>query len=175
MFMLLKDLIEAETKKKPILYVPIGASGTGKSTYLRKLRETNPNIVSFSWDDLRHQWYDKDNCANAFRLSTQDKDFEKKARAEFQRLIDSGVDVYVDNTNLTMKRRSYYIGQAKARGYRTVGIEMPVDVETIVARQQTRGDKNVKADVVRDQFAKLERPGPKEFDEVQVSYHNQDK
>lgn len=169
---LLRDLIEQETKRNPILYVPIAASGSGKSTYLRKLRETNPNILSFSFDDLRHEWYDKENYSRAFQLSTEDKDFNNKAYAVFRQMVKTGQDIYVDNTNLTVKRRRFYIDVAKRAGYRTVGIEMPVDVETIVARQKTRGDKNVKETAVRDQHARLERPRDGEFDEVVVSNHN---
>ena len=165
---LLKELME----NKPTLFVPIGASGTGKSSYLRKLRETNPNILSFSFDDLRHEWYDKENYSRAFRLCTEDKDFNNKAYDVFRKMIKTGRDIYVDNTNLTVKRRSFYIRLARRHGYRTVGIEMPVDVETIVARQKTRGDKNVKEAAVRDQYARLERPTEGEFDEVIVSNHN---
>lgn len=165
---ILKELM----KNKPTLWMPIAASGTGKSTYLRKLREENPDILSFSWDDLRHEWYDQHSYSNAFKLASQDKDFEKKARAVFEKMITTGKDIYVDNTNLTVKRRAYYINLAKRHGYRTVGIEMPVDLDTIIARQKTRGDKNVKADVVRGQFERLQRPAEGEFDEVRVSNHN---
>jgi predicted kinase len=165
---MLKELMQ----NKPILYIPIGASGSGKSTYLRKLREENPDILSFSWDDLRMEWYDPDNYGNAFRLSTEDKDFITKSQQVFRNMVKTGKDIYVDNTNLTAKRRKFYIDIAKRAGYRTVGIEMPVDVETIVARQKTRGDKNVKETAVRDQHAKLQPPRPGEFDENRVSYHN---
>jgi len=168
---LLRDLIEQETRR-PTLWMPIAASGTGKSTYLKKLREINPNILSFSFDDLRHEWYDKEDYGRAFQLSTEDKEFNNKAYAVFRKMAKTGQDIYVDNTNLTAKRRKFYIDIAKKAGYRTVGIEMPVDAETIVARQKTRGDKNVKESAVRDQFARLERPKDGEFDEVIVSNHN---
>lgn len=167
---LLKQLLETPTR--PVLWMPIAASGTGKSSFLKKLRDENPDILSFSFDDLRHEWYDKENYSNAWKLSTEDKEFNNKAYAVFRNMIKTGKDIYVDNTNLTVKRRKFYIDIAKKAGYRTVGIEMPVDVETIVARQKTRGDKNVKEDAVRDQFARLQRPAEGEFDEVRVSNHN---
>ena len=160
--------------RQPVLYVPIGASGSGKSTYLKKLRDVDPDILSFSFDDLRHEWYDKEDYGRAWRLSTEDKEFNNKAYAVFREMIKSGHDIYVDNTNLTVKRRSFYIRLAKQNGYKTVGIEMPVDVETIVARQKTRGDKNVKEDAVRDQYARLQPPADGEFDDVVVSRHNLD-
>jgi predicted kinase len=162
-----------ELTQKPTLWMPIAASGSGKSTYLKKLRETNPNILSFSFDDLRHEWYDKENYGRAFKLSIEDKGFNEKAYNVFRDMIKSGQDIFVDNTNLTAKRRKFYLDLARKHGYRTVGIEMPVpDVELLVARQKTRGDKNVKADAVRDQFSRLEPPQEGEFDEVVVSNHN---
>lgn len=164
----------SELNMHPTIWIPIGASGSGKSTFLKKLRTENPDrqIDSFSFDDLRHQWYDQENYARAFRLSTEDKEFNNKAYAVFRQMIKSGNDIYVDNTNLTVKRRKFYIDIARRAGYRVVGIEMPVDLETIIARQQTRGDKNVKADAVRDQYDRLERPAAGEFDRVIVSNHN---
>lgn len=161
-----------ESKDRPTIYLAIGASGTGKSTYLKKLREENPDIKSFSFDDLRMEWYDKDNYGNAVKLSFADEDFTKKARAEFKKMIKKGGDIFVDNTNLTKERRKFYLDLAKQYDYRTVGINMPVDVETIVARQKTRGDKNVKESAVRDQFARLEPGEAYEFDELRTSYHN---
>jgi predicted kinase len=168
--MKLTDLTKPKTKST--IYLAIGASGTGKSTYLKKLREDNPDIKSFSFDDLRHEWYDKDDYGNAFKLSTADKDFNKKAHAEFKRMIKKGGDIFVDNTNLTKERRKFYLDLAKQHNYYTVGINMPVDVETIVARQKTRGDKNVKESAVRDQFARLEPGEASEFDELRTSNHN---
>ena len=166
------EMLKELMKYKPVLYIPIGASGTGKSSFLKKLREENPDIQSFSFDDLKMAWYDPTNYGRAWKLAQEDKKFDSKARDVFRQMIASGDDIYVDNTNLTTKRRSFYLQLAKKAGYKTVGIEMPVDVETIVARQKTRGDKNVKEEHVRDQFSRLQPPAKGEFDEVRVSNHN---
>jgi predicted kinase len=157
-----------EPKTKHTLYIAIGASGTGKSTLLKNLRVDNPDIESFSFDDLRHEWYDKNDYGNAFKLSTADKEFNKKAHAEFKKMIKAGGDIFVDNTNLTKERRKFYLDLAKKYNYHTIGFNMPIDVETIVARQKTRGDKNVKESAVRDQFARLQPGTADEFDELQV-------
>lgn len=159
---------------RPTIYLAIGASGSGKSTYLNKLRVDNPEktILLYSWDDLRHRWYDSVDYGNAYRLSSLDNQFKTKAREQFEVMLETRQDIYVDNTNLTVERRSYYIKEAKLHGYRTVGIEMPVNIETILARQHTRDDKTIKADVVIEQFNKLQRPAPNEFDEVIISNHN---
>lgn len=168
MFMLLKDLIEAETKKKPTLYMPIAPSGAGKSTYFQKLKAANPNLQSFSWDDLRIQWYGG-SYGEAYEKAKADPDFETKARAEYGRLVSNRHDIYVDNTNLTRERRDFYTQKARAAGYHLVGIPIPYEEEEVVARQKTRGDKCIRADVVRDQCAKLEKPYPGEFHEIITS------
>lgn len=162
---LLRDLIETESKTKPTLWMPIGPSGCGKSTYFQKLQQANPNLKSFSWDDLRIQWYGG-TYGEAYEKAKADPDFEAKARAEFGRLINAKNDVYVDNTNLTKERRDFYTSMARGAGYHLVGITIPFEEEEVVARQKTRGDKCIRADVVRDQCAKLEKPYPGEFHKV---------
>lgn len=148
------------------LYMPIAPSGAGKSTYLRKLRAQNPNIQTFSLDDLRHEWYDPKDYARAWKLSTEDKEFANKANQRFVEMVRSDIDIYVDNTNLTPKRRKFYLQLAKKHGYKTVGIVFDVPIETLIARQSTRGDKHVPEEAVRRQAAAFTRPYPGEFDEI---------
>lgn len=151
----------------PVLYVPMGPSGIGKSTMLRKLQQKNPDLQVFSLDVLRHKFYDPDDYAKAWQMSTEDREFKNKANAEFMNALSQGQDLYVDNTNLTPKSRRWYIDQARQRGYKIVGITFPnVDLDTLIARQQTRGDKNVPAAAVRQQFMSLKAPEKGEFDDV---------
>lgn len=153
---------------QPILYVAIGPSGSGKSTVLQKLRRKNPNIAHFSWDALRLEWYDSTDYSKAFELSCLDKTFKLKADAYFQKLIHERPprDVYIDNTNLTMKRRRPFIETAKRLGYKTVAITFNIDLKTLISRQTTRPDKYVPEDAVIKQYNNLQPPGWQEFDEV---------
>ncbi len=133
----------------------------------RKLLTKHPDLQVFSLDALRHAWYDPNDYAKAWQASQDDKEFANKARQEYVKALQSGRDLYVDNTNLTPKTRRWYLEQAKANGYKTVALTFPnVDLDTLIRRQETRGDKNVPAGAVRQQFFSLKGPEEDEFDEV---------
>lgn len=152
--------------QNPTLHVPIGPSGSGKSTLFRKLKEENPQILEFSLDTLRHQWYDPHDYHKAWKASSEDRDFRSKTKDYYLGLLDQHNDIFVDNTNLSPKVRRFYLEAARAKGYKTVAYVFDVPIETLIARQVTRGDKNVSEDVVRQQHRALVKPLEKEFDEV---------
>ncbi|MGZ8924267.1 MAG: AAA family ATPase [Nitrososphaeraceae archaeon] len=156
-----------DISNKPTLYVAIGPSGSGKSTVYNKLKAKNPNLGLYSWDALRHEFYDEADYARAWELSARDPNFKHKVEHRFQQLLDSKSDIYVDNTNLTPKRRKPLINKAKELGYRVIAITFDVNLKTLIARQTTRGDKNVPADAVTQQFNSLRMPTSVEgFDKV---------
>jgi predicted kinase len=150
----------------PILYIAIGPSGSGKSTVFKKLKETNPELEHFSLDALRHKWYDMNDYANAFKLACADKTFKAEADKVYQNIINELKDVYVDNMNLSPKGRRLYLQVAKKLGYKTVAIVFDVPLETLLARQKTRGDKSVPDNVVIQQFSSFQQPTLEEFDEI---------
>lgn len=151
---------------QPTLIMPIGPSGAGKSTLFRRLKSENPSLRSFSLDDLRHEWYDPTDYAKAWKASTEDRQFEQKANQRFIEMIKQKQDIYIDNTNLSPKRRRFYLDLARKNGYKTVGYILDVDVDTLVARQSTRTDKSVPAEAVRRQHQSMVPPQANEFDEV---------
>lgn len=156
----------------PILYVLIGASGSGKSTYVESL---DGDIGHYSWDSLRTLWYDKNDYENAFRLACEDNEFMNKANTIFSMLVKTGESFVVDNINTSKKRRAHFIRQARDNGYRCVGVVFPVQLETIQARQGIRDDKSVPPVVVERQYMSVQMPSIGEFDEVIVHDGNLEK
>ncbi len=152
--------------KQPILYIAIGASGSGKSTIFKKLKSHNPNLNYFSWDQLRLDWYDSEDYSNAWKLANEDKSFNLKADVHFRNLLKQKQDLFVDNTNLTEKRRLSFIIPAKKLGYKTVAIIFNVPLKTLIDRQTTRNDKYVPEESVKGQFNSLQPPTKGEFDVV---------
>lgn len=151
------------TNKK--LWMLIGPTGSGKSTISNKIvRQSKNNVNIFSWDTLRLEWYDSENYANAWELASQDRNFKSRANEEFCRLLEVGHDVIVDNTNLTPKRRKFFIQEAKKRGYETIGVTFDVPLQTLIDRQTTRGDKCVPTHSVIKQFNSYVYPNVDEFD-----------
>jgi predicted kinase len=152
--------------KQPILYIAIGASGSGKSTIFKKLKPLNPNLNYFSWDQLRLDWYDSEDYSNAWRLANEDKSFKSKADINFCNLLKHHKDLFIDNTNLTEKRRRSFILPAKKLGYKIVAIVFNVPLKTLIDRQTSRTDKYVPEDAVKIQFNSLQPPAEGEFDMV---------
>lgn len=149
---------------RPKLILPIGPSGVGKSTYKRN---HHPGVLTFSLDELRMRWYGE-NYTEAYRMSVEDKEFSNKANQEFFALIKQGKDLYVDNTNLSRKRRAMVIIEARKKGYEIVGVLFPTALSVVVNRQLTRTDKNVPEAAVRQHYMALQYPSYGEVDTVIV-------
>lgn len=165
-------------------YFPIAPSGAGKSTYLKKLEaeaaEHGRTIEVFSLDRLRHEFYDADDYAKAFEKSVADKSFEARANARFHEIVkkaatSDSIDLYIDNTNLSAKRRKWYLDVVRKQGFATTAVMMPVSLNVLLERQKTRGDKTVPDAAVKQQYKSLQSPMLGEFDLIVVSEHNMKK
>jgi len=163
---------KAEGRKH--LVMPIAPSGAGKSTYLRQYGSLDFVVESFSLDALRHEWYDANDYAKAFELAMADKKFEGRADVRYLDILKAGNHdaVFVDNTNVGARRRTKYIAEATKRGYVTRAVLMPSTLKTLIDRQKTRGDKNVPAKAVHQQYMSLAGPLLGEFDQIHFSGHN---
>ena len=155
---------------KPLLVMPIGASGSGKTTvWERVLPElSDAPFVKYSLDDLRHEWYDPDNYTNAFNLACKDKEFSQKAHDRFMDLLKANKNVYCDNTNLSRKRRAFYVNAARHKGYTVIAIPLLIGLKELRARQTGRTDKTVPVDAVERHFFAVQQPQYGEFDIVHV-------
>jgi len=156
----------------PILYMLIGASGSGKSTFVETL---DASVGHFSWDKLRMQWYDNENYENAFKLACEDKQFMQKANTMFTMLLHTSASIVIDNINTSKKRRAFFVNEARKRGYRCVAVLFPVQCETIICRQGIRDDKSVPEASVKRQYYAVQMPSIGEFDEVIVHDGNLEK
>jgi predicted kinase len=167
---------------QPILFIPIGASGSGKSTFREKLLMDNPNLPVFCLDDLRLEWYidaeedgeysHKEAYSKAFERACDDTTFNSKANARYMEMIKTGDDLYVDNTNTSAKRRRFYITEARKRGYYIQAIIFPIELQELIDRQTTRSDKNVPIFAVQRMYMGLQLPSYGDFDGILVEKSN---
>jgi gluconate kinase len=81
-------------------------------------------------------------------------------------MAKTGKPIYVDNTNLSKKGRANYIREARKYGYIVQAILVPVDLQTILDRQDTRQDKFVPLDAVEQQYMRLNLPSLGEVDRI---------
>lgn len=151
---------------RPVVVIPIGPSGAGKSTYVEQYLDDT--YVHYSFDKLRHEWYDPDDYANAFLLAEEDGQFYNKAKSEFVRLVNNKNNVVVDNTNTGVKGRQFFVEEARKRGYRVVAVLFPSTIQTVMDRQNVRGDKFVPTNIVERQYMSVSYPHYGLFDDVVV-------
>jgi predicted kinase len=155
------------SRQDKTLIMPIGPSGCGKSSYLNKCWEFYNPIHHYSWDKLRLEWYDAD-YATAYTMSCDDPHFVSRCMTSFNDLVKTGQTIYVDNTNLSRKRRRVFIDAARKHGYTVIGCIFPIELDTVLKRQFTRGDKCVPGDAVRQHYMSLQCPLLGEFDSIEV-------
>lgn len=142
-------------KDQPVLFMPIAASGSGKSTFFKNYHLDGQLIHSM--DLLRLEWYG-DDPEQAFQAACKDKTFESKVKESFKELLKEGKTIFVDNTNLGKKRRAFYITEARRAGFFIIGILMPVSLDEILDRQGLRGDKSIPKDAVIRHYNTLQMP-----------------
>lgn len=169
---------EKERNKDKILYLPIGASGCGKSTYYKDnfLGDMNDSVLHYSCDDIRLELYLTDdekenlreNYKHAFTRQIEDSEFSMKAQRIFIDKIKTGKDIYVDNTNLTRNRRAFFVQEAKRHGYKVVAIMFPLTLRSLYKRQSERQDKLIGCDVSKRHYMSLQLPQIGEVDEIWI-------
>lgn len=163
--------VSVRDEDQPILIMPIGASGSGKSTLRENLLLDNPELVIYSWDDLRLEFYSS-NYDEAYKLATEDNNFGKKVNARFMEMVKTGKDIYVDNINVSKKRRAFFVREARRKGYFVRAVIFPIELDVLRARQETRTDKTVPDFVVKSQYRAIQVPQFGEFDDVEVMGSN---
>lgn len=161
-------IVNNNIDNKPELVVLIGASGSGKSSFFAT---DLLGTAVHSWDDIRQKSYG-DDSEEAFRLSCDDPLFKRNCNAEFMKLISSGVDLVVDNVNVSTRRRRFFIDEARKRGYFVKAYLFPAALSTLVDRQLTRTNGRVPASSVTQQYNQTQMPGYLDFDWIGVVESN---
>lgn len=156
----------------PILFVMIGASGSGKSTYIKNYGQYLQG-THFGLDQQRELFYmeqfaecyhkvDK-NYSTIFKYCCDhDKEFNQYVNTKYQNLLKTAklgnFNILLDNTNTSRKERRKWINQARDKDFKVVGIYFMVKLQTVLDRQSTRPDKCVPEGVVKKQYFSISTP-----------------
>ena len=153
-----------DEKFVPRLIMPIAQSGAGKSTAWDRLQKWDVHLNeealdfwSHSMDSIRANLYGHD-AEVAFQKSIKDPDFSKQVQQHFVGLVKERKNIYVDNTNLSAKRRRFYLTEAKKHGYHTRAILFPMSLDAALKQNAERTDKTIPTEVVLRQYFALSMP-----------------
>lgn len=178
------SIIQKREKGQPHLVLPIAPSGAGKSTLFTNnlnLITGGENFTHYSWDEIRMRLYLSETerqivaphlYALAYQRSVEDKQFGNKCSKEFAQLTKAKKNIFVDNTNLSRKRRRPFIREARRHGYYVTAVLLPCSLDTVLERQNARLDKNVPEHAVRHHYMSLQVPLIGEVDDVRVLSSN---
>ena len=158
--------------KQKHAFILIGASGSGKSTVRRALEEKFADTVvrAFSLDDCRLRFYEEKKpklaskedvsegtiYSQAFAYANKrGKEFDEYVAQAWKEALNAQV-VIVDNVNASRKSRAKWVEGLRKANFKITMVQMQTPLEVILARQDTRGDKKVPANIVREQYMRQE-------------------
>lgn len=146
-----------------VVWITVGAPGSGKSTWSKVLLEGDPTIVRVCPDDNRRAiGGDSNNQAvspQAFAM----------AKAQVRSALLHGKCVVFDATNMYRKARRDFINIGRAYGAKIVAVVFECTKETLLTRNQKRGSvggRVVPEDIIDKMLSRYQQPDTTEFDEV---------
>lgn len=155
-----------------MIYIPIGISGSGKSSYFRHIRKKRKNVFVISADIIREKIMKRDKVSQDI-MHTNPKYIKETWSSFFKDLktaLNTKIDLYIDNTNLPRNRRDELysvINAHKKRRYDSITfLVFLIDPKKAIKRDLERGKKGEKVvgkDVILRQVKAFEYPS---LDEV---------
>lgn len=154
-----------------LAYIIIGVSGSGKTTLTKKLKSiidlaSTPGTIrscTFSLDECKYGFAlekcviqdrlnDKNTYRTCFQLSVDnEKEFNAYVNKQWAVCLEADV-LFIDMMKLTHKSRKRWVIEARQKGFIIHAIQVMAPLQTLINRQQTRGDKSVPESVVNDAY-----------------------
>jgi len=148
---------------KLTVWITVGAPGSGKSTWAKKLASERSDVVRVCPDDNRRAiGGDSNNQAVSYPAFCMAKD-------QIRNALDSGKNVVFDATNMYRKARKDFINLARGRGAEAVAVVFECSKETLlkrIAKRVSEGGRNVGKEVVDNMLSKYQCPEIGEFDKL---------
>jgi predicted kinase/CRISPR/Cas system-associated endonuclease Cas3-HD len=165
-------IINNEENINKVIYLLIGASGSGKSTYANSIRHQygDDNVGVFSLDTCRLDfaknyivdWETKNDIdfyREAFALCvSKQNEFNVFADKSFRNILDKFDYVISDNTNVSKKSRHKWTMMAHNKGFKVIGVLFPINKEKLLNRMVSRVDKKVPEEAVLRQWNQISYP-----------------
>jgi len=154
----------------PQFIMLIGVPGSGKSTYIQKLKNEKPNknYVILSTDDILTDWANDEGISYQDAFSKYIKDATKEFNRRFRQAISTNSDIIIDRTNLTSGGRAKLLNQVPSF-YQKIAIVFNVDRNELKRRLDQREietGKHIPDHVVDNMIKNYQPPTNKEFDVI---------
>jgi predicted kinase len=122
-------------KEKPILMIPVGLPGSGKTTYY----QTVHTYTRISKDVIRFSMLKSKETKIYFDAEIEPlvTDFHWK---QFKAAISKKENIYLDNTNLTIEKRRPYIRLAKEKDYFVAAVHFHISMDLILQQNEQRAE-----------------------------------
>ena len=145
------------------VWITVGASGSGKTTFVKTLAEMNSQAVRLCPDEFRAKfgWGEGDQSVSHIAF--------KATYEEMEKALSNGKDVIIDATNMYRKTRKKFLEIAKLHNAQTIALVFEVKKETLLERNKKRGEaggRNVPEDVIDRMLERYQCPGTDEVDKV---------
>lgn len=154
-----------------ILYIPIGISGCGKSTYANSLLKRDEKCMVHSSDSIRGEVYGDESCQDNPRKIFQ------LMRERTLKSLKEGYSVVYDATNLKRRERITFIKEVR-RNISNVHIKailFLVPPEVCIERRNSENNRKVPKEVILKQLTQFQVPYYDEgFDSIEnaILYDN---
>ena len=150
-------------RDKLVVWLLVGAPGSGKTTFGKTLVEGDPRIVRFCPDEFRAIFGngegDQSVSAKAFEAT----------RVALDQALSEHKSVVIDATNMYRKARKQFLDIADKHNAMKSAMVFEVDKSTLIDRNVKRGangGRNVPENVIDTMLGRYERPATPEFDSV---------
>lgn len=144
------------------LLIPIGAPGSGKSTYVQKMY---PQLKNVSMDEERKRL-----CGDMSDMSKNQEAYENCFK-ELKNLMRNRTSAIWDATNTTKKIRRRLVDLARQNGVEVVMMYFDLPLGLVLERNRNR-DRVVPEDVVVKYYNQMQTPKPYEYDHLLVINEN---
>lgn len=150
-------------KEQLVVWILVGAPGSGKTTFGKVLVEGDPRIMRVCPDDNRRAISgDSNNQAVSYPAFCMAKD-------QMRHALNAHKCVIFDATNMNRKARKDFINLARGHGAKVIAMVFERTKETLMkhnAKRGAEGGRIVGEEVIDKMLAKYQRPEVPEFDEV---------
>ena len=159
-------------KGKKILIMPVGISGSGKTTFYKNIKDEF-EIEYLSFDKIRIDFYlekfpelknkpVREIYKKAYFYASKNK--LKPLKLLKQKIINTDKNIiYVDNTNLKKKTRNKIL--CISQNFIKIGIYFDISLEDAIERQKLENrDKYISPKLIKEQYSMIEAPTIGEFD-----------